>query len=340
MSRDPLVTSIADLDIAIGGRERPREDIALIAGAADQLGVGTVWVTEGVGRDAFSLLTELALRTTRIGLGTGIVNVFSRTPTALAQAAASLLELMGTRTFNLGLGTSGRGLVEDYHGIPFERPVTRMKETIGALDRVFTTGSLPVGGAEFRFGGLALGVPTDRARLRLYVAGLTEKTLEVTGTVADGWLPIWPSRRESGQQVGVIRKAATAANRPMPTVAGYLYGAVGTEPALAAHLRANLAWYVAANGTAYRRLFERYGYADEVDRICRLWTTGERERARRAVTDEMLADCTLLGEPAEVLRQAGAFRDAGVDRPVLRLPKQVPATDCVRMLTELAGVRQ
>ncbi|MGW4131910.1 LLM class flavin-dependent oxidoreductase [Amycolatopsis japonica] len=330
-------TSIADIDIAIGGRERPREDIVLIAEAADRLGVGAVWITEGVGRDAFSLLTELALRTERIGLGTGIVNVFSRTPTALAQAAASLIELMGTRTFNLGLGTSGRGLVQDYHGIPFERPVTRMRETIAALDRVFTTGSLPVGGTEFGFGGLALGIPTDRARLKLYVAGLSEKTLEVTGTIADGWLPIWPSRRASAEQIEVIRKAATAANRPMPAVAGYLYGAVGTEPALAAHLRANLAWYVAANGTAYRRLFDRYGYADEVARICLLWTTGERERARRAVTDEMLADCTLLGEPADVLHQAGAFRDAGIDRPVLRLPKQIPAVDCVQMLAALAG---
>ncbi|MCQ0017010.1 LLM class flavin-dependent oxidoreductase [Actinomadura madurae] len=81
---------------------------------------------------------------------------------------------------------------------------------------------------------------------------------------------------------------------------------------------------MAANGTAYRRLFERYGFADEVARIRELWAAGKRDLARAAVSDEMLSDTTLRGTPAAVLRQAAEFRRAGIDRPVLRLPGRFP----------------
>jgi len=226
--------------------------------------------------------------------------------------------------------------VQDYHGVPFERPVTRLREAVTAIDQAFSTGSLPTGGAVFELGGFPLGVDADRSRISLYVAGLTDKTLELTGTHADGWLPIWPSLSGSAEQLRALEKAAASAHRPRPAVAAYLYGVVGSAPRLFDHLRATLAWYVAANGTAYRRLFERYGYVDEVARISELWAAGRRDRARLAVTDAMLADCTLHGEPSEVLRQASRFRSAGITRPVLRLPGQLAAADCVRMLTALA----
>nr|WP_308207839.1 LLM class flavin-dependent oxidoreductase [Actinomadura madurae] len=176
----------------------------------------------------------------------------------------------------------------------------------------------------FSHTGLSLGITTDRARLRLYVAGLTPKTIEVTAAHADGWLPIWPSRTGRGGQLADLGKAAVTAGRPMPAVAGYIYGVVGAERELSRHLRATLAWYVAANGTAYRRLFERYGFADEVARIRELWAAGKRDLARAAVSDEMLSDTTLRGTPAAVLRQAAEFRRAGIDRPVLRLPGRFP----------------
>jgi hypothetical protein len=117
---------VRDLDVAIGGNERPREESVLIARVADEVGIGNLWVTEGTGRDAFSLLTEIALATERIGLGTGIVNVFSRTPTALVQATATVMEVMQHRRFNLGVGASGKALMQQYHGVPFDRPITRL----------------------------------------------------------------------------------------------------------------------------------------------------------------------------------------------------------------------
>lgn len=328
--------SIHDIDIALGGTDFTRDELMLIARVADELGVGNVYITEGTGRDAFSILTEMALKTTRVGLGTGIVNVFSRTPSALAQSTASVMELMGDRRFNLGLGTSGKLLMQKYHGASFDRPVSRMSETVQIIDTAFRTGNLPDGGDIFPLAGLPLGIDAPRERLRIYVAGLSDRTLDVLGRHADGWLPIWPSIAHGGELLQVIRSAAEDAGRPQPLVSGYLYGGVGNDAGLRQHIRATMAWYLAANGTAYRRLFERYGYQEEVDTICGLWAAGEREEARRRVPDTMLADTALLGEPAAFLEAVDAFIGAGVDRPVLRLLGQLSAAQCVEMLANLA----
>ena len=333
-----MVTSIRDIDVALGSSDFTRAELVLIATVADRLGVGNLYLTEGPGRDAFSVLTELAVATEHIGLGTGIVNVFSRTPTAIAQATATVLEVMGERTFNLGLGTSGKLLMRKYHGADFDRPVSRMRETVRIIDHAFTTGKLPDGGDIFALAGLPLGIDAPRDRLRISVAGLSDRTLQVTGEDADGWLPIWVSQKHGAEVLKVVADAAENAGKPKPVVSAYLYGGVGNDERLRKFTKATLAWYVAANGTAYRRLFERYGYTEEMDHICGLWAKGEREKARAEVPDHLLDDTALLGEPEEFLAQADRFHRMGVDRPVLRLQGQLGAADCVGMLGRLAAV--
>jgi alkanesulfonate monooxygenase SsuD/methylene tetrahydromethanopterin reductase-like flavin-dependent oxidoreductase (luciferase family) len=329
--------SIGDIDIAIGTSEFTRTELILIARAADELGVGNVFLTEGTGRDPFSVLTEMALSTRRIGLGTGIVNVFSRTPSALAQCTASVMELMGDRPFHLGLGTSGRQLMQKYHGAAFDRPVSRLQETVQVIDYAFTTGSLPDGGDIFPLGHLPLGIEAPRDRLKILVAGLSPRTLEVTGRYADGWIPIWLSLAHGGQLLRQVESAAAAAGRARPLVAAYFYGGIGPDEDLISQLRATMAWYLAANGTAYRGLFERYGYVSETKTVCDLWSSGDRAAARASVPGYLLDDTTLAGPPSDFLRKADAFIRTGVDRPVLRLLGRLGAARCVQMLGALAA---
>jgi alkanesulfonate monooxygenase SsuD/methylene tetrahydromethanopterin reductase-like flavin-dependent oxidoreductase (luciferase family) len=330
--------TIADIDISVGGMDFSRADLVLIARVADELGVGTLFLTEAAGRDSFSVLAELAVRTTRIGLGTGIVNVFSRTPTAIASATATVMETMGDRPFSLGLGTSGKQLMQKYHGVDFSRPVSRLAETVSIIDHAFRTGSLPEGGDMFALAGLPLGLKLPpREQLTIYVAGLSDRTLEITGQRADGWMPIWVSASHGADLARLVLDAATRAGRPRPRIAAVSYGGVGEHPELVRHVKATLAWYVAANGTAYRRLFERYGYGDEVARICQLWSGGQRDQAREAVPDHLLRDTTLLGRPEEFFARVDRLRTIGVDRPILRIQGQLTAAQTIDMLARLAS---
>jgi alkanesulfonate monooxygenase SsuD/methylene tetrahydromethanopterin reductase-like flavin-dependent oxidoreductase (luciferase family) len=329
--------SIADIDISVGGMDFSRSDLVLIARVADELGVGTMFLTESTGRDSFAVLADLAAKTTRIGLGTGIVNVFSRTPTAIANATATVMETMGERHFSLGLGTSGKRLMQTYHGVDFARPVARLAETVRIVDHVFRTGALPHGGELFPVSALPFGLPVPpREQLTIYVAGLSDRTLEVAGRHADGWLPIWVSAARGAGLAKPVFDAAAAAGRPRPKVAAVAYGGVGDGPELVRHAKATLAWYVAANGTAYRRLFERYGYGEEVEEICRLWTEKQRDRAREFVSDTLLHDTTILGAPEAFFAQVGRLRRVGVDRAVLRIQGQLSAAQTIDMLVRLA----
>lgn len=333
--------SIADIDISVGGMDFSRADLVLIAQAADELGVGTVFLTESTGRDPFPVLAELAVRTTRVGLGTGIVNVFARTPTAIASATATVMETMGGRSFSLGLGTSGKQLMQKYHGVDFARPVSRLAETVRIVDHVFRTGALPDGNEMFPVAGLPFGMALPpREQLSIYVAGLSDRTLEVAGRYADGWMPIWVSASRGLDLANVVHDVARRAGRPRPKVVAVSYGGVGEGPALVHHVKSTLAWYVAANGTAYRRLFERYGYADEIEQICRLWSGGQRDLARASVPDHLLHDTTLLGPPEAFFAQVRRLRMAGVNRPVLRIQGQLAAAEAIDMLARLASYQR
>lgn len=326
------------VEIALGTDERGRDELVRIARRADDVGVPAVWFTEGVGRDVFTVLTEVALATTRVRLGTGIVNVFARTPTMIAQSTASVLEVMGGRDFDLGLGTSGRGLVEKAYGVGFDRPVTRLSETIRIVDAAFrdhrTPGPLSVlQPREFPF-----GVAADRGRLRIHAAGLGPASLRVTGRYADGWLPIWPSLVGFAALRAEVDRAAASAGRPRLEVAAYVYGVVGDDEHHRRAVRDTLAWYIAGNGSAYRHLFERYGYGEEVRRITELWDDGRRPEAREAVPDDLLDDTALLGAPREFLARADRFTAAGVDRVVWRVPRHVGTDEVLAMLDRLAPV--
>jgi alkanesulfonate monooxygenase SsuD/methylene tetrahydromethanopterin reductase-like flavin-dependent oxidoreductase (luciferase family) len=330
--------SIADLSISVGSMDFARTDLAHIARLADDLGVHTMLVTESTGRDAFALLAELAARTNHIGLGTGIVNIHSRTPTAIAAATATVMETMGDRPFTLGLGTSGRQLMQKYHGADFARPVSRLAEYVRIIDHTFRTGSLPDDSTMFPLAALPFGLELPpREQLSIYVAGLSDRTLKLTGRYADGWMPIWMSAAYGAELAQVVFDAAEAVGRPRPEVAAVSYGGVGESPELIRHVKATLAWYVAANGTAYRRLFERYGYGDEIEKICQLWTDGRREQAREAVSDQLLRDTTLLGSPQAFFAQVRRLADIGVSRAILRVPGQLSAAEVIDMLTRLAG---
>src|SRR5438093_5587049 len=156
---------------------------------AEALGFDSVWVPEAWGTDAISLLGALAARTERIRLGTGIVNVFSRTPSLLGQTAATL-DLISNGRFILGLGTSGHQVVSGWHGMRFDRPLQRMRETVEIVRRGLRQERLRFDGEIFTLDqGLKLLARPVRPTVPIFLATLTPGGLRLTGEVADGWIP-------------------------------------------------------------------------------------------------------------------------------------------------------
>src|SRR6195256_421005 len=183
---------------------------------ADRLGHDTVWGADAYGWDAFTICTQLAVATQRIKIGTGIVNVFSRSPALIAQTAGSL-DLISNGRFILGLGTSGHQVIEGWHGVKFERGVRRMRETIEIVRMVLRRERLNYEGEIFKLGmGLKLITHPIRESIPIYLATLTPSGVALAGEVADGWLPVFfsPAHYDAVIRPG-LEKGAARAGRPV-----------------------------------------------------------------------------------------------------------------------------
>ncbi len=329
--------SASHVHVALGSRGIPRSAMVEVGEEVDALGFGGLWVTESSGRDAFSVLTELALRTRSAALGTGIVNNYGRTPSTLAMAAASLAEAAPGRTVNLGIGASSRTVVEGFHGIPFEAPAARMVETLQIIREALSGEKMRHRGDYFELDGrFRLEVPGVGEMIKVFVSALSPRMIDVVRENADGWLGIWPSKTKFGP----LRKelTGTAGDRAQPpTIAAYIYTYVGDPDLGRPLLRSSLARYVAASGIAYTRLFRSYGYESEVDEILDAWSVGDRGRTSMAATNEMLDDFCLVGDPASVADEISTFRRVGVQVPILRFPDGLSAEAMVDMLRGVAG---
>ncbi len=157
---------------------------------ADAAGIHSIWVAEAWGRDAFTLLTLLAEHTSKIQLATSIVNIYSRTPAALAQHFGTLDELSNGRMI-IGLGTSGPQVIEHFHGVPFNPPLTRMKEYVEIINMIFAQTPLNYEGKLFKLQrGFTMRFETPRKHIPIWIASLNKKSVEFTAKKTDGWLPV------------------------------------------------------------------------------------------------------------------------------------------------------
>ncbi len=271
---------------------------------ADAAGYDSFWMPEAWGRDAFTTLAELAARTERIHLGTAIINIFSRSPALIAMSAATVDEISGGR-FRLGLGTSGARVIEDFHGVRFDKPLTRLKETIQIIRMLLAGERADFDGECFKLSRFKLGFKPLRADIPIYIAALTPKSLRQLGENADGWLPThWP-REQLREGIAHINAGASAANRDASRleIAPFVNVVVSSDTKRARdRARLPLAYYVGGMGDYYRASLARLGFAEEAARIQKLWQAGRPKEAIRAVTDEMV-DKTAICGPLDYCRE-------------------------------------
>jgi F420-dependent oxidoreductase-like protein len=305
--------------------------------AADACGYDSFWMPEAWEREALTILTELALNTQRIHLGTGIINVFSRSPALIAMSAATLDEISGGR-FRLGLGTSGARLIEDFHGLEYANPLIRLKESIHIIRALLAGERVDFAGECFQLRRFKLGFKPLRSHIPIYVAALTPKSLRQLGETADGWLPThWPRAR---LQAGIdeIRAGAEGAERDSNQIeiAPFVNVVVSEDLARARNqARLPLAYYLGGMGDFYHDALSRLGFAAEADRIRELWQAGRRKSAIAEVTDEMVDSIAICG-PLETCRaRLDEMHAFGATLPLISIPAEGNTSEKCRLIEVL-----
>ncbi|MEN3332920.1 MAG: hypothetical protein V7641_2285 [Blastocatellia bacterium] len=314
-----------------------RRELIELVRAADQCGYDSFWMPEAWERDAFTQLAELAVKTERIHLGAGIVNVFSRSPALLAMSAATLDEISGGR-FRLGLGTSGAHVVEDFHGLKFDKPLTRLRETIQIIRLLMAGERADFNGQCFQLARFKLGFKPLRADLPIYVAALAPKSLRQLGELADGWLPVhWP-REQLAEGISHIRAGAEAANRnPSHIEIAPMVNVIVSDDLAKARDRARLAvaYYVGGMGDFYSDSLARLGFATGADRVRAAWQAGRRKAAIRAVTDKMVDRIAICGSVDICRARLAELTASGATLPIIALPAEGVTAEKIRILESL-----
>lgn len=296
---------------------------------AEKLGLDVCWVAEAWGSDAPSALGYYAARTDRMLLGSGVLQVGTRTPVAVAQTAITLSNLSGGR-FLLGLGASGPQVIEGLHGVPFARPLARIRETVQIVRAAFAGGKVSYNGTEFDIplpGGDAVPMRLSARPehdIPIYLASLSPAMLRLTGRVADGWLGTsFVPEGAAEAYFAHLDEGLAQAGRTRPELdvcQGAEVAFAPDEQALGPMLAARkkqLAFSLGGMGSAatnfYNRAYGRQGWAQVAERVRERWQAGDRDGAAGLVTDEMVLGTTLIGTEPMVRERLRVWRAAGVD---------------------------
>lgn len=294
---------------------------------ADELGYDSFWVPEAWGYDAFALLTEMAVATKRIKLGTGIINVFSRSPGVIAMSAATIDEISEGR-FMLGIGTSGKNVIEGFHGRPYEKPLTQTRDVIRAVRALLAGQKLSDAGAELHdYRPFKLEMKPTRSSVPIYVAALKQKAIESIGELADGWIPtFWPYERIADGRAWIAAGAARAGRDPASIVTAPFTPVLplGGEAGVMMSKRI-ISFYIGGMGDYYIELLSGFGFAEDCKRIDALYKDkATRAQAADAVPDRMIEALTISGDPAHCIAELKRRRSFGIDLPILNLPNDMP----------------
>jgi F420-dependent oxidoreductase-like protein len=301
-----------------------RKEMVRAAEIADEAGMDTLWIPEAWAYDQVPLITEMALKTKRLKIATGIMNCFSRSPGLVAMTAATLDEISEGR-FVLGMGTSGQKVIEGFHGIAFEKPLQRLREYVEIVRLLVSGERLSKHEGEV-FPGMRpfkLEFTPARKHIPIYIASLARKSVCMAGEIGDGWVPaFWPIKMYK-EGIGWIAEGAAKSGRDPSEVD--IAPFITTVPiddveAAKAFAREPMGFYIGGMGKFYRQMLTRAGFGPEVDRVRKLYEEGKRQEAYAAVDDKLIEATAAVGPPDAVKARLDDFRAAGVTNPIVTYP--------------------
>ena len=318
----------------------------------EKQGVDIVLVAEAYSFDAVSQLGYLAAKTSTIELGSGVVPIYTRTPTLLAMTAAGL-DYVSDGRFRLGIGTSGPQVMEGFHGVPFDAPLGRTREVVEICREVWRREKLSYQGKHYQIPcpadrGTGLGKSLKiinqpvRERIPINIASLGPKNVELTAEIAEGWQPVffYPERADE-----VWGDALRAGKAKRDSALGDLDVMVGVSLAVGDAVqdrlelaKPQLALYIGGMGAKGRNFYHnvatRYGFGEVADRIQELYLSGHKAEAIAAVPDDLVRNVSLIGPRGYVKERIAAFAEAGVTT-LLATPVTADGAEYVNFVEQL-----
>lgn len=291
---------MTDLEVHLPVAAQPTVETTLdLIERVERLGYRRVWAPETWGRDAVSTLAVASRSVDTIGLGTSVLNVYSRSPAVLAQTATTLAEL-APADVRLGLGASGPAVIERWHGLEYDRPLRRTREAVEIIRAILSGEVVNYEGDIFTLEGFRLRCDPPADPIPIDLGGLGPKSVELAGFVADGWHALLVTPDGLRQRLDDLEVGATKAGRSPDDIRITLSVPCcaledGTE---ATRLVAeHIAFYVGAMGPYYAKALGRQGYEATARAVVDAWQSGERYAATDAIGDELLDDLGVAGSP-------------------------------------------
>jgi F420-dependent oxidoreductase-like protein len=324
------------LQLGYWGAQPPDNHAELVL-AAEDAGFDTVFTAEAWGSDAYTPLAWWGRETKRMRLGTSVIQLSARTPTACAMAALTLDHLSGGRHI-LGLGVSGPQVVEGWYGQKFPKPLARTREYIDILRQVWAREApvhsdgphypLPVSGEGTTGLGKNLKPITHplRADIPVMLGAEGPKNVALAAEICDGWLPIFYSPRIAGMynewlDEGFARPGARRTRETFEICATAQVVVTDDRPAIMELMKPHLALYMGGMGAEdtnfHADVYRRMGYAEVVDDVTKLFRSDRKDEAAKIIPDELVDDSAIVGDLAYVQEQVKAWEAAGVTMMVV-----------------------
>ncbi len=293
---------------------------------AESLGYELVATGEAWGPSTVPWMTLLAANTERIQIGTSILNVYSRSPGAIAQEFAALETISGGRMV-CGLGSSGHRVIEHFHGVPFVKPLRRIREYVDVINALLKGERLDYEGELFTLKrGFRLDYERPRNHVPIYIAAITPKSIRQTGEIADGIFPIhWPQRRFASLREDLSAASVAAGRDPgavtiAPFTNVYVLDGDNDERQWQA-ARQPLFHYVNRMGDFYWAMLARNGFEAEVSASRAAWADGrDAAGAMAAISEAMVQEIQVIGPLPAVAEQLAARAAAGAELQLVPMP--------------------
>jgi len=277
----------------------------------DSVRPDVIWIPETWGMENFSMLSSVSLENNFANIGSSIINIYSRSPTQIAMGTATVDTISNQRLI-LGLGTSSKPIVEQFHGKKFVDPVQRMREYVEIIRLALTGNKINYSGKIFSLENFSLLIKPPRANVPIYLAAVNQKMINLTWEIGDGVILYLRPKNEIKSTLGIMQK-----QRKIDSTLQIITCVHEDSDKAVERAKKTLAFYISV-GEIYRKFLASNGYKNDIMNIYDEYKSTGLQNNFMFVTDKMVKDLCICGTPSESQQQLKEFKETGIDLPILQ----------------------